>query len=87
MVIRVPYIKVSSCEFYIEETTFKFYLKPYLLSLSFEQPLKEAEEPEKATYYHEKHLLEVTLQKKNKGEFFDNLNLLSNVMSKSKDTK
>ena len=49
---------------------FKFYLKPYLLSLSFDQPLKEVEEPDKATYYHEKHLLEVTLQKKNKGEFF-----------------
>lgn len=40
--IRVPYIKVTACEFYIEPDTFKFYLKPYLLSLSFEQPLKEA---------------------------------------------
>jgi protein SHQ1 len=33
--IRVPYIKVSACEFYIEGSSFKFYLKPYLLSLSF----------------------------------------------------
>ena len=38
--IRVPYIKVTACEFYIETNTFKFYLKPYLLSLSFEQSLK-----------------------------------------------
>lgn len=37
--IRVPYIKVTACEFYIEGDTFKFYLKPYLLSLSFQQPL------------------------------------------------
>jgi protein SHQ1 len=33
--IRLPYIKVSACEFFIEATTFKFYLKPYLLSLTF----------------------------------------------------
>lgn len=82
IVIRVPYVKVSACEFYIEQKTFKFYLKPYLLTLAFEQPLQEVEEPEKATYYHEKHLLEVTLAKKNKGEFFENLNLLSNILNK-----
>lgn len=33
--IRVPYIKVAACEFYIEPNSFKFYLKPYLLTLSF----------------------------------------------------
>jgi|JI9StandDraft_1071089.scaffolds.fasta_scaffold594838_2 protein SHQ1 len=55
--IRVPYIKVSACEFYIETSTFKFYLKPYLLSLTFEQPLREVEEPSKAIYYHEKYML------------------------------
>lgn len=53
----MPYIKVSSCEFYIEANTFKFYLKPYLLSLSFEQRLKETEEPLKAVYYHDKYIL------------------------------
>lgn len=55
--IRVPYIKVSACEFYIEGRSFKFYLKPYLLSLSFEQNLKDVEEPAKAVYYHEKYIL------------------------------
>jgi protein SHQ1 len=39
--IRVPYIKVGACEFYIETDTFKFYLKPYLLSLAFENQLRE----------------------------------------------
>ena len=38
--IRVPYIKVSASEFYIEQNVFKFYIKPYLLSLKFSQPLK-----------------------------------------------
>jgi hypothetical protein len=66
----VPYVKVSKCEFYIEENMFKFYLQPYLLTLSFDQPLLPRDEPAKATYYHEKHLLEVLLDKKNKGEFF-----------------
>ena len=55
--IRVPYIKVSACEFYIEADTFKFYLKPYLLSLTLPGPLREAEEPAKAIYYHDKYML------------------------------
>lgn len=61
--IRVPYIKVTACEFFIESHSFKFFLKPYLLSLSFEQRLKEVEEPAKAVYYHEKYVLEVHLMK------------------------
>jgi hypothetical protein len=50
--IRVPYIKVSACEFGINGKSFKFYLKPYLLSLAFEQNLKDVEEPANAIYYH-----------------------------------
>lgn len=68
--IRVPYIKVTACEFYIEADTFKFYLKPYLLSLTFQQPLREVEEPSKAIYYHEKYTLEVHLEKAQLGQFF-----------------
>jgi len=41
--IRVPYVKVTACEFFIDEKHFKFYIKPYLLSLTFEQCLKVAE--------------------------------------------
>ena len=86
--MRLPYVKVSSCEFYIEQNCFKFYLKPYLLSLVFEQKLKEVEQPTKATYYHEKHLLEVHLSKKTSGEHFENLNLLSSLLNnKKKDDK
>lgn len=85
--IRVPYIKVSACEFYIEVKTFKFYLKPYLLSLNLEQPLKEVEEPTKAIYYHEKYLLEVHLEKATPSEVFDNLDLLTNILNNKKKTK
>ena len=80
--IRLPYVKVTSAEFYIESNMFKFYLKPYLLSLGFEKRLKEAEEPSKAVYYHEKHLLSVDLEKENKGEYFENLNLISSLLEK-----
>jgi protein SHQ1 len=85
--IRVPYIKVTACEFYIEANTFKFYLKPYLLSLSFEQRLSEAEEPAKATYYHEKYILEVHLEKHTPGEHFNNLDLISSVVNRKKEKK
>lgn len=64
--IRLPYVKVTACEFYIEDKVFKFYLKPYLLNLSFEQSLKTAEEPSKAIYNHDKHILTVYLEKNSK---------------------
>ena len=66
---------------------FKFILKPYLLPLTLEQPLQKAERPERAAYYHSKHILEVVVAKKNKGEFFENLNLLSNTIEKNKEEK
>ena len=52
IVIRVPYVKISKAEFYIEKNGFKFYLKPYSLSLTFAQSLKEVEYPEHASYDH-----------------------------------
>lgn len=85
--VRLPYVKVSSCEFYIEEHTFKLYLKPYLLSLTFEECLQEAEEPAKAIYYQDKYILEVRLNKKQVGEHFQNLNLLSSLLNTKKSKK
>ncbi len=82
--IRVPYLKVTKCEFYIEPFMFKFYLKPYLLSLDFEQELVQAEEPSRAVYDHDRYILKVFLKKKNYGEEFLNLNLLSSLLSNAK---
>lgn len=48
--IRLPYVKITNSQFYIEKNTFKFYLKPYLLTLNFEQSLKEEEEPADLKY-------------------------------------
>lgn len=50
--IRLPYVKVTNSEFYIEKFSFKFYLKPYFLTLNFEQPLKEEELPSEVIYDH-----------------------------------
>ena len=83
--IRIPYLKVSACEFYIEQYQFKFYLKPYLLSINFESGLKIVEEPDKCVYYHEKYILEVWLLKENEGEVFGGLELLAKVAGKSKN--
>ena len=75
---------MTAAEFYIETKTFKFYLKPYLLSLSFEQSLKESDEPAKANYNYDKHMLTVYLEKLNKKEFFQNLHMLSNILNNKK---
>lgn len=66
---------------------FKFYIKPYLLSLDFVQNIKEVEEPSKAIYYHEKYILEVHLEKEKYGEVFENLDLLANIVSNKKNKK
>lgn len=68
MTIRLPYLKVNAVEFHISSNCFKFFLKPYLLSLDFEQRLKETEEPASAQYDHSKHLLKVKLLKETPGE-------------------
>ena len=48
IIIRLPYIKVTNSEVYIEKSTFKFFLHPYLLCITFKNELKEAEEPASA---------------------------------------
>ena len=51
IVIRLPYVKISSTEVFVDAYSFKFYLKPYYLNVNFKQALVE-EEPENATYDH-----------------------------------
>lgn len=50
IVIRIPYVKITNSEFYIEKYSFKFFLSPYYLNLTFKQPLYECEEPASLSY-------------------------------------
>lgn len=61
--MRVPHLKVSSFDFYIDKTTFKFYGKPYFLRLVFTKELVE-DGREKASYDVSTGLLTVNLPKK-----------------------
>jgi len=95
IIIRLPYVKISNSQFYIESDTFKFYLSPYYLNLTFKQPLQECEEPAFLSYDHNKCIknmekityfldeLTCKLKKQNKNEIFEDLNLLTNLLQKS----
>lgn len=52
VVIRIPYVKISNTEFYIEGRVFKFFLHPYMLTIQFKNDLKAQEEPASASYDH-----------------------------------
>lgn len=80
-------MKVSSCEFHIEANLFKFYLKPYLLSLCFQQRLREVEEPVRAIYYQEKYVLEVHLEKESAGEVFEDLDIIASLLNPKRNKK
>ena len=51
VIAKVPYVKISNAEVSVEKNKFTFYLKPYLLNLSFQSDLKE-EEPDSGVYDH-----------------------------------
>lgn len=77
--IRLPYVKISKADFYNDEHVFKFYLKPYFLSLTFDEPLV----PDRIlspVYNHDSYLLEMKIEKKNKGETFANLQMINQLM-------
>ena len=81
--MRVPHMKVSSFDFYIEQDLFKFYAKPYFLKLVF--PGKMVEDGrEQATYDIAAGLLTVRLPKESKGEQFPDLDLVTLLQAKSK---
>lgn len=50
IVIRVPYVKITNSQFYIESNAFKFFLSPYSLNLAFKQQLQECEDPAFLSY-------------------------------------
>jgi len=49
VIARTPYVKAHEAEMDVTRSGFKMHVKPYFLSLSFKQPLREGE-PEKASW-------------------------------------
>lgn len=79
--IQMPHIKTSLIDYTINENVFRIHVKPYFLRLSFGQELSEEQGKDKSKYDTNKGILTVYLPKKNKGEFFKDLNMLTSLLS------
>eukprot|EP00899_Mesostigma_viride_P019325 jgi/Mesvir1/27394/Mv07197-RA.1 len=81
--IRVPYVKVDAMEMWLGEHEFKFFCKPYFLSLTFEEEIVE-DGREKAAYDVGKGEVTVSLPKKQPGTFFPGLDLQTRLLTPSR---
>ena len=81
LVARTPYVNAQEAEMDVTRNGFKMHVKPYFLSLVFKQPLCEGE-PEKASWDVDKNELTVLLPKKNFAQHFDNLDTISELLTK-----
>ena len=82
IVMIIKYAKISSAEFDINGDEFKFYLKPYSLNLTFSGQLKETGEGNKSEYDMEKNQLRCQIEKVTFGEHFENLDMVTSLLSK-----
>uniref|UniRef100_A0A7S3G5P2 CS domain-containing protein n=1 Tax=Palpitomonas bilix TaxID=652834 RepID=A0A7S3G5P2_9EUKA len=78
--IETPHIKIAEVEFTIEERQFKLYVKPYFLRLTFEKECVE-DGTEKATYDATKGVITAFIPKKNKGEVFEDLGMITQLLT------
>ena len=78
----VKYVKISAAEFDIDGQNFRFFLHPYTLNLTFSGELKSTAEANKSSYDVEKHLLTCQIEKAVKGEHFENLDMVTSLLSK-----
>lgn len=79
--MRTPYVKADDLELVVTQFGFKCFVSPYFLSLTFKQQLAE-DGREKAQWDVDRGEMTVFLPKKNKGEHFDNLDTLTELLTK-----
>ncbi|KND04881.1 Hsp90 cochaperone SHQ1 [Spizellomyces punctatus DAOM BR117] len=80
VVIKCPYIKAQEVEFFINDTEFKFYVRPYFLRLTFPASIIE-DGREKASYNVDRGEITVLLPKATRGEEFPDLDLITKLMA------
>eukprot|EP01103_Thecamoeba_quadrilineata_P014177 TRINITY_DN4152_c0_g1_i1.p1 TRINITY_DN4152_c0_g1~~TRINITY_DN4152_c0_g1_i1.p1 ORF type:complete len:451 (-),score=89.57 TRINITY_DN4152_c0_g1_i1:118-1470(-) len=83
VIIRAPYIKASSVDWVVLEKCFKFYAKPYFLRLVFSHELEGGKE--KADYDAGKGLMTMHIAKKIPGQEFENLDMITLLLAKTKN--
>ena len=84
--IKAKYIRISEVEFFLDNNNFRFSLKPYFLNLNFSHNIKDSEK-NSSKYDVESGVLLCKIEKENQGEFFENLDLLSNLSTEKNNKK
>jgi len=80
--MRTPYIKADELELDVMGSSFKCHVRPYYLSLTFKQLLQEG--GENARWDVDKNEMTVTIPKATPGEHFDNLDMLTELLTQPK---
>jgi protein SHQ1 len=86
LVLKVPYVRVSTAELVIDGRDLSFYCRPYLLKLSFPGDFTDDADQQPARYDPDDDhgTLTLTLPKKNPREHFVGLDLLSSLIKVKK---
>ncbi|TPX37196.1 hypothetical protein SmJEL517_g00812 [Synchytrium microbalum] len=80
VVLKCPYVRSQDVEFFIDQTEFKFAIRPYYLKLTFPCAIIE-DGRETASYDIGAGEMTIKLPKMNAGEHFPDLDLLSTLVS------
>ena len=80
--MRTPYVKADELEIDISGNSFKCHVRPYYLSLTFKQTLQEG--GEKARWDVDSNEMTVVIPKATPGEHFDNLDMLTQLLTQPK---
>ncbi|EFA75398.1 hypothetical protein PPL_11477 [Heterostelium album PN500] len=83
VVARTPYIKANEADFYLMDTVFKFYCKPYFLRLTFSHSIVENGK-EKASYNLDTQEFTFLLPKAVSGQYFSDLDMITKLLDKKK---
>ncbi|KAF8911140.1 SHQ1 protein-domain-containing protein [Gymnopilus junonius] len=81
--IHCPSIRAADVEINVDDTLVTIYVNPYFLRLNFSKTLVE-DENSSANYDPSSGTLTITLTKENKGETFDDLDLLAKLLAPRK---
>ncbi|KAF8061544.1 SHQ1 protein-domain-containing protein [Lyophyllum atratum] len=78
--IYCPSVRAADVEIHVDETLVSVHINPYFLRLNFSYPLME-DEFSSANYDPSSGYLTVTLTKENKGQVFEDLDLLAKLLA------
>jgi protein SHQ1 len=84
--VKVPHVKLSAIEYTITDKVFHFYVKPYFLRLTFECELAE-NGTDSCKYDIDSGVMIFNLPKRNHGEYFPDLNMITKLLSGGKSNQ